>query len=1105
MKTFTNRSVTGLNSTFFVIVLVMILNSVFLYSAFQTVKKDEERVLHSSQVVLEIENIISYAKDAETGMRGYLLTGKAEYLEPYYAGMANSRATIARLRNMIADNRTQVNNLESLSVILKERFDVLEENVQSFAKAGPLTRKSTLNEGKALMDQARLLVNSMHDEENRLLDNRMREASSSQVWVTMSLVGSGLLNIILAGIAYYIIRRRQVLQTIEAHARERELALKTRIGEISQIVAMDYDSTTLSKKILSFVSDELKVPAGSVYAHRGDNLESCAHFARVNESLNAAPLIQVPLNVGLIGEAYNKADLVEVTDLPANYFWIGSSLGKAQPTALALIPLRTLGKPVGVMELALFHPLTERQKDFISQSAELIATGLASAESRGHLENLLDTTQLQAQELQTQQEELRSANEDLEEQARMLERQQDVVNNRNNELEKINQYKSDFLAKMSHELRTPLNSLLILSTLLRENKEGNLSDQQKNFAGTIYDAGNDLLNLINDILDLSKIEARKLVVRSERFSLKSMTDQLLSTFKPQADKKGLTLRVILDTTTEDLMLETDGQRLGQILRNFMSNAVKFTESGSLEIKGHNFKNGFVDISVKDSGIGISPELRSTIFEAFEQGNNQISRKYGGTGLGLTISKELAELLGGQIIVQSEEGKGSEFTIRFPVVLPGDLTTTPKTTIDVNISKGVSFEQEIRTAPTDEVDTILKALNNDKKTLLIVEDDEKFGSLVADAAKEHDFHPILVTSGETALQLLERFTPTAIMLDIKLPGVSGFGVLETLKKVPQLRHVPVHMISALDYPQQTMRMGAMGYLGKPVTMDQIHEAVGQLKIVASESTKKLLVVEDNTVQREAIVALLQGPDIELTSVATGEEALKAVLAKTFDCLVLDLSLPDMTGNDFLEQLNKLDHPLPPVIVYTAKQVSKREEEYLRKYSESIILKGARSPERLLDEVSLFLHRVSDTLPMQQQQMLSGLTSEEDHFEGRRLLIVDDDMRNIFALTHVLESKGFKVDAARDGQEALEMAQKDGSYDAILMDLMMPRMDGFESMESIRRLQDHIETPIIALTAKAMKGDHEKALASGANDYLSKPINISNLFSVLRVWLREREVF
>jgi CheY-like chemotaxis protein len=313
-----------------------------------------------------------------------------------------------------------------------------------------------------------------------------------------------------------------------------------------------------------------------------------------------------------------------------------------------------------------------------------------------------------------------------------------------------------------------------------------------------------------------------------------------------------------------------------------------------------------------------------------------------------------------------------------------------------------------------------------------------------------------------------------------------------------------MISALDYPQQTLRMGAMGYLGKPVTMDQIHGAVAQLKTVAAESTRKLLIVEDNQVQREAIVALLQAPDIELTSVATGEEALKEVLARHFDCLVLDLSLPDMTGNDFLEKLNELDHPLPPVIVYTAKQVSKREEEYLRKYSESIILKGARSPERLLDEVSLFLHRVSDTLPLQQQQILSGLQAEQN-FEGRKLLIVDDDMRNIFALTHVLESKGFKVDAARDGQEALDMAGKDGTYDAILMDLMMPRMDGFESMERIRRLIDHKDTPIIALTAKAMKGDHEKALASGANDYLSKPINIGNLESVLRVWLHERDVF
>ncbi|QLY26356.1 response regulator [Bdellovibrio sp. KM01] len=1104
MKQFTNRSVTGLNSAFLFIVAIMVLNSVFLYSAFQTVKKDEQRVLHSNQVVIEIESVISFAKDAETGMRGFLLTGNKEYLEPYYAGIANSEAAIARLSGLITDNPNQVALLKSLESVLKSRFEVLEENVQQIQKPGPLSRKTTLNEGKILMDQARGFVTKMHAEEKRLLDVRLEEASRSQIYVIISLIGSCLLNIILAATAYYIIRRRQILQSIEAQARERELALKTRLAEISQILAMDYDSETVSKKVLAFIADELRIPAGSMYAHRGDHLESTAHFARVTDNSAAAPLQQVPLNVGLVGEAYRKNEIVEINNIPANYFWVGSGLGKAQPTSLVLVPLFALNKPVGIMELAFFQPMSERQRDFLVQSSDLIATGLASAESRGYLENLLDTTQLQAQELQTQQEELRSANEDLEEQARMLERQQDVVNTRNTELEKINQYKSDFLAKMSHELRTPLNSLLILSTLLRENKEGNLSEQQKNFAGTIYDAGNDLLNLINDILDLSKIEARKLVIRSERFSLKSMTDQLLSTFKPQAEKKGLAIRVILDSTVEDLVMETDAQRLGQILRNFMSNAVKFTDMGSVEIKGHNFKNGFVDITVKDTGIGIKPEQRLTIFEAFEQGNNQISRKYGGTGLGLTISKELSELLGGQIVVQSEEGKGSEFTIRLPIVLPGELTTPSKTQLDINISKGISFDQELRSASSEEVDRILKAVHGEKRTLLIIEDDEKFSALVAEAAKDHEFTPVQVNSGELALQLLDKFTPTAIMLDIKLPGVSGFGVLESLKKIPQLRHVPVHMISALDYPQQTLRMGAMGYLGKPVTMDQIHGAVAQLKTVAAESTRKLLIVEDNQIQREAIVALLQAPDIELTSVATGEEALKEVLARHFDCLVLDLSLPDMTGNDFLEKLNELDHPLPPVIVYTAKQVSKREEEYLRKYSESIILKGARSPERLLDEVSLFLHRVSDTLPLQQQQILSDLQGEEN-FDGRKLLIVDDDMRNIFALTHVLESKGFKVDAARDGQEALDMAGKDGSYDAILMDLMMPRMDGFESMERIRGLLDHKDTPIIALTAKAMKGDHEKALASGANDYLSKPINIGNLVSVLRVWLHERDVF
>jgi CheY-like chemotaxis protein len=405
----------------------------------------------------------------------------------------------------------------------------------------------------------------------------------------------------------------------------------------------------------------------------------------------------------------------------------------------------------------------------------------------------------------------------------------------------------------------------------------------------------------------------------------------------------------------------------------------------------------------------------------------------------------------------------------------------------------------------EIMALLESVKDAKKTLLIIEDDLVFANLVADTAKTYGFTPVQAHTGETALQILERHTPTAIMLDIKLPGISGFGILETIKEMPHLRHIPVHMISALDYSRYTLRMGAMGFLGKPVSIEKLREAIGQLDTKANESTRKLLVVEDNDTQRKAIEQLLNGPDIKLDAVGTGELALQAVRAQRYDCIVLDLALPDMSGKDFLEKLDEMNVPLPPVIVYTAKDLSRREEEYLRKYSESIILKGARSPERLLDEVNLFLHRVEDGLHDSQREILQTLRLAENIFRGKRALLVDDDLRNVFALTHVLESKGFEVVVARDGVEAVEACAKSDRYDVVLMDLMMPRMDGFQAMKQIREMESRKETPIIALTAKAMKGDHEKALEAGANDYLPKPINIASLITVLKVWVKEKEIF
>ncbi|KYG67022.1 hypothetical protein AZI86_08370 [Bdellovibrio bacteriovorus] len=1103
---------TGLNVFFVAATFLMVLNSAYLFSSFQKARENEAWLQHSNDVLSELELILSSVKDAETGMRGYLLTGDSSYLEPYYEGTTEVWAHFRLAKQLTGDNRAQQDSLAALQDIIQKRLQILADAIKgtSAAMAAPatsgiLSRKGTLNEGKSTMDALRKLVDEMKSQERRLLAVRSEQTRNSQSLGYWSIIAATIINLLLSAAAYYFIRRANIAALIESELQKLQLWSQERLTELSQFVAGDTDTQSLSNATLEFFATHFNIPAATLYVAEGNQLRLAANYGRVSGEYSRVASI-IPMGDGLLGQAIRNKKMTVINELPQDYFWVGSSLGQKQPRSLLMMPLSHFGKNVAIIEMALFEEPNKETMELFEKVREVIANGVHSSESRFRLQALLEKTQQQAEELQVQQEELRVSNEELEEQARQLEVQQETLNSRNSELERLNQYKSDFLAKMSHELRTPLNSLLILATLLRENKEGNLNEQQKTFASTIYDSGNDLLSLINDILDLSKIEARRLSIRAEAFSLQTLMAQLQSTFMPQISKKNLDFNFQIEPDIQNLIINSDPQRISQILRNFISNAIKFTEKGSIDVRVARSLNNkeYIDIRVRDSGIGIPKAQQDLIFNAFEQGDSSISRKFGGTGLGLTISRELSLLLGGEISVQSEEGRGSEFTLRIPVNIPNQSLHFTEDRPGPEIARPVPTPIKSEDA-SPEILSLLAKANAAKKTLLIIEDDQVFSHLVAETAETYGFTALEANTGEMGLQLLERFTPTAIMLDIKLPGISGFGILETIKEMPHLRHIPVHMISAMDYSRYTLRMGAMGFLGKPVSIDKLRDALSQLDLKATESTRNLLVVEDNVTQREAIEQLLNGPDIKLDAVGTGELALQAVRAKRYDCIVLDLALPDMTGKEFLEKLDEMNIPLPPVIVYTGKDLSRREEEYLRKYSESIILKGARSPERLLDEVNLFLHRVEDGLHDSQREILRSLRLSENLFRGKRALLVDDDLRNVFALTHVLESKGFQVVVARDGVEAVEACNKPDRYDVILMDLMMPRMDGFQAMAQIRELDFRKATPIIALTAKAMKGDHEKALEAGANDYLPKPINIASLMTVLKVWVKEKEIF
>jgi signal transduction histidine kinase/CheY-like chemotaxis protein len=786
----------------------------------------------------------------------------------------------------------------------------------------------------------------------------------------------------------------------------------------------------------------------------------------------------------------------------------------------------------------------------MTRASEALGIAVRASKDRTRLEALLEETQRQAEELQTQQEELRVSNEELEvqeralkesqvqmeaqqteleqtnsnleEQTHLLEHQKDelakaqaVLTERAEELERANRYKTEFLANMSHELRTPLNSTLILAKLLADNPTGNLTEEQVRFAQTISGAGNDLLVLINDILDLSKIEAGKVEVNPEAIPIAPTVQMLVETMTPLAQQKGLALDASVEAGTPE-RIETDGQRLGQILKNLVSNALKFTPQGEVSLKVFASEPGFVSFAVRDTGIGIAKHQQELIFEAFRQADGSTHRKYGGTGLGLSISRDLAHLLGGDLTVQSEPGAGSVFTLTLPLSYsqrnPNALARLVPPRSDEAPALPRREEQVFKAngaaAPavrSIEMDDDRERVIPDSRVVLVIEDDPRFAAILRDLAREMNFLCVVTHTANDGLAAAERYHPRAILLDVNLPDHSGLGVLDQLKHNTQTRHIPVHILSVADHAQEALERGALGYDLKPVKRTQVVEALQRLEAKFSQSMRHVLVVEDDARQRESIRQLLHSENVRITTVETGAQALAQLKETTFDCMIMDLSLPDLSGYELLTRMSEQDEvSFPPVIVYTGRSLTAAEEQQLRRFSKSIIIKDARSPERLLDEVTLFLHQVESALPAQMQQMLKMARDRDGTLEGRRILVVEDDVRNVFALTSVLEPKGAKVVLARNGREALEAldrsrGESDTEIDLVLMDMMMPEMDGLTAMREIRKQPVWKKLPIIALTAKAMRDDQEKCLAAGANDYIPKPLDVEKLLSLVRVWM------
>jgi HAMP domain-containing protein/CheY-like chemotaxis protein/signal transduction histidine kinase len=961
--------------------------------------------------------------------------------------------------------------------------------------------------------------------------------------------------------------------------------LNSNMARFTGMLQGERDLETVSRLIMSELTPLVGAQHGAFFMMESPSGEGDDFELRLIATYGYKQRKNVPsrfkIGEALVGQAALELKPILITQAPDDYVRITSGLGEGNPVNVIVLPVLFEDQVMAVVELASFQRFTPVQQGFLEQLSESIGVVLNTILANMRTEELLvqsqDLTQelqsqseeLQAQQeelqqsnkeleeqaaslkaseemLQTQQEELQQTNEELEEKAQLLEQQNRRIEIKNREIELAraaleekaeqlslsSRYKSEFLANMSHELRTPLNSLLILARLLAENPDSNLNDKQIEFANTIYSAGSDLLDLINDILDLSKVEAGRMDVNVGEVKLSDLRDYVERSFKPVAEDKNLAFEIEVHGANVPPTIQTDEQRLQQILKNLLSNAFKFTRKGGVKLRvglaeGRQFASetlahadAVIEFAVEDTGVGIPHDKLRLIFEAFQQADGTTSRGYGGTGLGLSISREIARLLGGEIHVESNVDKGSTFTLFLPATFKPaehvqradrfqDAVVFSRETVD-GADTGPS-PPPVPVAERPELDPALllpsdvrddrEEIQAGDRVVLIVEDDAEFARTELDVARDRGFKGIVALRGDSGLALAHEFKPDAIILDMKLPVMDGWTVLDHLKHHPDTRHIPVHIVSAGDGKQNALRAGAVAFLEKPISKANLEETFGEIRSFIDRDARRLLVVEDDEGQRKAVVELIgSGEDVEVTAVGSSEEALEALELQRYDCMVIDLKLPDTSGFDLLEKLKEDEHfSTIPVIVYTGKALTRREETKLRKFSDAIVVKDASSPERLLDETSLFLHRVERKLPKEKRRMLEQLHSAEDVFKDRKILIVDDDVRNVFALTSVLETHGMEVIYAENGKDGIECLRRNPEVDLVLMDIMMPELDGYETTRAIRADEAFQQLPIISLTAKAMKGDREKAIASGASDYITKPVDTDQLLSLMRVWL------
>ncbi|PWJ58853.1 signal transduction histidine kinase [Dyadobacter jejuensis] len=1175
-----------------IILLICSLAASF-YSTHQLIK-NSEMVNSTNEVLVQSEHLLSVLKDAETGQRGYLLTQDKKFLEPYTGSYTKLTEIFLRLQGLTGQSPIQQKTLTSLKERYEARFAQLEKVITLSNNTD--NRNYTEQElqqdmllGKKIMDDIRIIIQSLTTEENRKLQERLDDQEVFIQYTPYFLVLAALISILITMFAFLRIQNDIKIRVQKEIASEKTYQeTKSRITEMvaltDRITQGDYDVEStdtvddelgrifrslntmtaslkhtfedlnrrnwlqagalelgkamrgerllnhLTNKLLISFAKHLNAPVGTFYVVDYDqNFKLFSSYGTTHAPKN------IDFESGIIGEAMSSGRIRVIDRLGEDYWKIGSSLGQMPPSTIVVIPLQYGSETIAVLELALMSKPSDLELEFIEQNLELMAIGINSALDFIRLQNYLEETQAQAEELQAQhqelenlnaeleaqsqklqaseeelrvqQEELQQTNEELEERSSLLEERNGEILQKAQELAISTRYKSEFLANMSHELRTPLNSILLLSRLLKDNDSKNLSDDQVEYATVINASGNGLLALIDEILDLSKIEAGKMELEYQETDLKMLTSEWSGLFTPIAKQKHIEFQVEIDSLV-NRVIETDRMRLDQIIKNLISNALKFTSEGSviLSIKNSRQK-GYIDFIVKDTGIGIAPEKQQMIFEAFQQADGSTKRKYGGTGLGLSICKQLVKLLRGDITLESREGVGSTFTLTLPVYeVQAQLSPyeesleLPSPTVEIAKPE----DQFVSTYIPENIPDDRHQIHPGDRCVLIIEDDVPFAKSLLQYTKSKGYKGIVAVRGDEGLKLAIQFIPVGILLDLQLPILSGWEIMDQLKKNKTTRHIPIHIMSSHKMKNQSLVKGAVDFIDKPVAIERMKEIFEKIEYVVSKKAKKVLIVEDNPKHAKALAFYLNSFDIQAELNEHIEDGLLALKSKNIDCVILDMGIPDQKAYETLEMVKTTpEYENIPIIIFTGKSLSLNEELRIKQYADSIIVKTAHSYQRMLDEVSLFLHIMEEnTHPNEPKGIAKNLRGMNEVLHGKTVLIADDDVRNIFSLSKSLENYKMNVLTALDGQEAMSKLEEYPNVDVVLLDMMMPNMDGYETARRIRQNSQWRNLPIIAVTAKAMMGDREKCISAGASDYITKPVDVDQLISLLRVWLFDK---